>query len=276
MASDDAAPLLSEGHRSATVHHEAEENTPLLSRLDVNTHYDGTNEGEDTLHSPAATSLRSIKDRDPSSNKTKKPWIIITSIILLISTAIIIAFGVYIAPSAVEEYAKQAMVIEPTDLSIESFTSNGVRARIRANFRLDASKVADDNIRNIGRAGTWIARTIESESSTVRVYLPHYNNILLGSATIPNLQVDIRNGKTTNIDFVADLVTGDVNGIKGLVNDWLEGRLGQLEVVGKAEIALKSGIFALGSTTVSDSMVFEGQSLYKAFASLFFGEKRIA
>ena len=163
--------------------------------------------------------------------------------------------------AAVEEYAKQAAMFEPTDLSIDSFTPSGVRARIRGNFGMDASRVEKKPVRDLGRFGTWIARAVESKRSRMDVYLPEYDNVLLGTASVPPIVVDIRNGHTTYIDFLVDLEPGDVDGIRQIANNWIDGRLGQLRVLGEAKIPLKSGIFNLGTQTVSESLVFEGQSL---------------
>ncbi|MCJ1231953.1 hypothetical protein MMC12_008633, partial [Toensbergia leucococca] len=69
------------------------------------------------------------------------------------------------------------------------------------------------------------------------------------------------NGHTTHIDFLSDLVPGDIDGIRRIANDWLEGRLGQLRVKGVAKVALKSGIFSLGTQSLSQSLLFEGQDL---------------
>lgn len=179
-------------------------------------------------------------------------------------------------PAAVEEYAKQALVIEPTNLSIASFTDKGITARVQANLRMDASRVKNEHIRNVGRFGTWIAKKVESDESKVEVYLPEYGNVLIGTALVPKFVMDIRNGHTTAIDFLTDLTPGDVEGIRRVANDWLEGRLDQIRVLGKADVGLKSGLIFLGSRTISESLVFEGQSLYRSFASLMFGEKTLA
>jgi len=39
---------------------------------------------------------------------------------------------------------------------------------------------------------------------------------------------------------------------------------------------LKSGLISLGTQSISESLVFEGQSLYRSFSSLYFGEKTLA
>jgi hypothetical protein len=92
---------------------------------------------------------------------------------------------------------------------------------------------------------------------------------------VPKLVVNIRNGHTTAIDFLTDLEPGDVEGIRRVANDWLEGRLDQIRLLGKADVGLKSGLISLGSQTISESLVFEGQSLYRSFASVMFGEKSL-
>jgi hypothetical protein len=182
----------------------------------------------------------------------------------------------FFTPAVVEEYAKQSLIIEPTSLSLRDFTSTGAVVRIQADVKLDASRVKNDAVRNLGRAGTWIARQIESKTSKVEVYLPEYGNLLIGTATVPGVVVNIRNGQTTHVDFDADLQPGDMTGIRSVINDWLEGRLGQLRVQGKTDVALKSGIFPLGTQSISESLVFEGQYLYQTFASIYFGEKFFA
>ena len=257
---------------------DSNEQTPLLSRSDENLRYDGEqNYYEDRIPSPATTSLRTLPNGRGSTKSSKggKRWPTYTAIGFLFFLLIVIIGGAFFAPAVVEEYAKESLVIEPTNLSINSFTPTGVKARVQANFRLDAARVHNPHVRNIGRFGTWIAREVESKESTVKVYLPEYGNILVGTALVPRIVVDIRNGQTTAIDFLTDLEPGDVEGIRQVANDWLEGRLDQIRILGKAHVGLKSGIFPLGSQTIAESLIFEGQSLYRSFASLYLGEKSL-
>ncbi|CZR59622.1 uncharacterized protein PAC_09516 [Phialocephala subalpina] len=239
------------------------EQTPLLSRSDSATRYDGSEEEHDRLASPAATSLRSLQNGGGSikSSKGGRRWPTVVAVSLLGLVVIAIILGAFFAPAAVEEYAKQALVIEPTNLSIDSFTKTGVKARVQANFKMDALRVQNKHVRNIGRFGTWIAHSVESQDSLVEVYLPEYGNVLVGTAVVPKVVVDIRNGHITPIDFITDLQPGDIEGIRQAANDWLEGRLDKIRVLGKANVALKSGIFPLGSQTVVESLVFEGHDL---------------
>lgn len=182
--------------------------------------------------------------------------------------------GAFFAPVVVEEYAKESLVIEPTNLSIHEITSTGVVARVQANFKMDASKVKNKHISNIGRFGTWIAREVETTKSTVEVYVPSMD-LLVGTAVIPRIVVNIRNGHVTPLDFLTELKPGNVEGLRQIANDWLDGRLSEITLRGVGDIGLKSGLFPLGSQTISEELRFEGQSLYRTFASFYLGEKTL-
>jgi len=181
----------------------------------------------------------------------------------------------FIVPPAVKQYAETAAVLEPTSLSLESLTADGVRARIQANFRLDGARVTDDNARRIGRLATGIMRHLGTEETRLYVRLPNYDNALLGSAIVPPLSLDLVDGHNNQLDFVADVTPGDAELMRKIVNEWLDGKLDQLKVNGAASLSLKSGILPLGTHDVVETMVFEGQSLYRTFAALYFGQKTI-
>ena len=285
MADGAASPLLSSSReqtsrRSSQHSASSHESTPLLSRTNGNSRYDGQSdeEHEETdqndrhrIPSPAASSLRSLQDM--RSNKTKgRRWTTIIAVLILAFLAVCIMVGVFFA-TMVEEYAKEALVIEPTSLSIDSITLNGVVARVQARVRLDASRVKTESVRNVGRLGTWLAREVKSEPSTVEVYLPDYDHLLIGTAEVPSVAIDIRNGQGTDLDIYTQLRLGNIGGLRQVANDWLEGRLDRIRVLGKAEVVLQSGVVPLGSTNIAESLVFEGQYLYRPFASFFFGEK---
>ena len=123
---------------------------------------------------------------------------------------------------------------------------------------MDASRVHKKSVRDLGRVGTGIARAAETKRSKVEVVLPEYGNVVLGTADVPPLVVDIRNGHVTHLDFVTDLTAGDVAGIRRIARDWLDGRLNHLRVQGKADVGLKSGIFGFGTQTITKDMVFKG------------------
>lgn len=214
---------------------------------------------------------------DPAAAKThrKARWPSIIAMLCLAAFIIaVILFG-FLVPPAVKEYAENAAIIEPTGLSVESITPEGIRARIRANFRLDGSRVQDENARRIGRIATSIMRKIETLETTLDVFAPHYGNARLGSAVLPPISLDLVDGHTTVIDFVADLNPGDAESVRAIVNDWLQGKLDHIKVTGSTALSLKSGFLPLGTHDVVESMVFEGQSLYRSFAAVYFGEKAI-
>ncbi|CAG8982435.1 hypothetical protein HYALB_00007114 [Hymenoscyphus albidus] len=267
MSDNPSSPLLSGTERptSKQSNHSRDpyEDTPLLSQSSDAPRYDGEEDIEgEFLTSPAAASLRSLQGNAPSkSQKGGRRWPTIVAISILGLLAIGIIFGAFFAPAVVEEYAREALVIEPTSLSIDSFTKTGVNARVQANFKMDASRVKNKNFKNIGVFGTWVAREVESKETKVDVYLPEYGNILIGSATVPPVKVNIQNGHATSIDIIAELQPGDIDGIRLVANDWLEGRLPSIRLLGKANVDLKSGLIPLGTQTISESLVFEGNNL---------------
>ncbi len=261
------------------------ETTPLLSSGGVTPRYDGGDRSplldgrdDDADDAAAAASIRSRHSEASSIRPAKKSslrWPSIIAMVFLAFFSVGIIVVAFFVPAAVEEYAKESAVLEPTNLSLVSITTNGVRARIQANFRLDGSRVKNEHVRRIGRVATWVVRELGTDSTKVNVYLPEFDNILLGAAEVPPLVISVIDGRTTVVDFVADLVPGDAEGIRTIANEWLEGRLDKLRVQGKADIQLKSGLVPLGTHAVSESFVFEGQYLYRSFASLYFGEKTL-
>jgi hypothetical protein len=278
----EVAPLLGGSERPASRHStESHEHTPLLSRTDDTPRYDATKDDADRhrISSLAATALQSIQDGHAASIKSTKgvrrwPTLIAIGVLALFTIGIIT--GAFFLPAAIEEYAKQSFVIEPTNLSIHNFTSTGVTVQIQAIFKMDASRVENDAVRRVGRFGTLVVREVETEPSIFEVYLPEYGNILVGTAAVPRIAVDIRDGHHTTLDFPAVLEPGNAADILRIANDWLEGRLDKIRVLGKANVGLKSGIFPLGTQTIAESLVFEGQSLYRSFASLYFGNKSLS
>lgn len=247
-------------HSNQSKHYE--ESTPLLSQDASNRNY-GDAPAHDESPSAAASSLRSLQNGGSSKDKSSRRWPTIIALTILALVVILILCLGFAAPEIVEEYAREAMVFEPTDLSIDSFTSTGVRARIRGDFTLDGSRVHKKPVRDLGRAGTWIARAVESKSSKVKVFLPEYGDLLLGTADVPPIVIDIRDGQTTHLDFLTDLAAGDLDGIRRIANDWLEGRIGDLSVRGVADVPLKSGIFGLGTQSLAETINFKGKKCFE-------------
>ena len=236
----------------------SDETTPLLSR-------DPDREDEDAGEDPAATDFASVASVHGESVKKgrtrwKAPTILAICVLLILLVAIMI-FG-FAIPSVIEEYAEEAVVFEPTDLSIDSITTSGVKARVKGDFMLDGSRVQKKPVRDLGRFGTWIAGAIKATPSNTQVYLPERDNAVLGSADIPSLVVSIRDGEVTHLDFVTEASPGDsdgdFDGLRQIAKDWMDGRLSELRIAGKADVALKSGIFSLGTHSISKDLVFKG------------------
>ncbi|KAJ2907149.1 hypothetical protein MKZ38_007664 [Zalerion maritima] len=276
MADDEASPLLT-SDASPRAEETASsgpllESTPLLSDSSSTPRYDGTEDTREyTASVLSAASSRSSQRSKSSKHGTRRISYIAMFILAVLMIAIMIL--AFILPDAVQEYAKEAAVLEPTNLSIEEITMNGVRARVQANFRLDANRVGNNAVRRVGRAVTWVVREVGNEETEVNVYLPEYDGVLLGTATVPPLAFKLRGGKTTTVDFVTDIKPGDAEGYRGIVNQWLDGKLHELRLQAKAQVPIRSGILPLGTHAISESLVFEGQSLYRSFSSLFFTKK---
>ncbi len=235
---------------------ETTEATSLLSNNADQRDYGDAPSRDD--HNSAAFSLRSLQTERSSSGKKRRRWPSIVAFCFLTALVLAILGLGFAAPAVVEEYAKEAMVFEPTGLSIDAFTSTGVKARVQGDFTLDGSRVQKKAVRDLGRAGTWIAGAVESKESRIKVYLPEHGDILLGTAVVPRIVVSIKDGVTTHVDFLADLYAGDLDGVRGLANEWLEGRLGRLSVRGTADVLLKSGLLGLGTQRLSQTVMFGG------------------
>jgi hypothetical protein len=279
MAATDSerSPLLRETGGDATpprstAEDGSTENTPLLSTAAVDPSHHGVRE-ENACRQNGNGDLRSGVFLPKRSGRRRKAISIVVLLMLVLAIAAGCITAAIVVPSAVEAYAKQAAVLEPTNLSLESITTGGVRARIQANVRLDGNRVNDDRTRRIGRAVTWLVGGIQCEQTSIRVYLPDYQKALLGTATVPPLAIRLVDGQNNALDFVAELAPGDAESIRNIANEWLEGRLETLRVQGETDLHLKSGIMPLGTHFVSESLTFEGQYLYRSFASFYFGER---
>jgi hypothetical protein len=164
----------------------------------------------------------------------------------------------FLASEGIEEYAMQAADFKPTKLSLEDLVDQGANVHIEGDFTMDASKVKKSSVRNIGRFGTWIAREAETGAFDAHVYLPEYGDVLVGTAKIPSIKVNIRNGHTTHISFITSVQPGSPEGIRNVAKDWIDGRLGQIRVKGKAEVPVKSGLINVGKQIIEQSMVLKG------------------
>ena len=165
----------------------------------------------------------------------------------------------FFVPEVIEEYATQAKRFDIASISLPEFTAAGARARVQGVFWMDPAQVRRKSVRDLGVFGTWLARRVESSESTVQVFLPDYDHVLLGTAKLPPIEVDVQSGHRNDIDFLTDLEPGDVAGIRAVANDWLDGRLEKLTVHGKADVKLRSGILSFGMRSISQSIILQGR-----------------
>ncbi|USW58563.1 hypothetical protein Slin15195_G118820 [Septoria linicola] len=232
---------------------EASENTPLLGG--------GQTENADQSRPQDQTSATSLLRGIQGSSKKKRRWPSLVALLLLCIVAALIIVFAFVAPAAVEQYAAEAIVFEPTSLSIDSFTATGVRARVQGNFKLDSTRVKKDSVRRLGKLCTYIAEEVETGPGSMQVSLPEYGNVLLGVAHLPPIKAYIRDQHITGINFLTDLEPGNIDGIRRIANDWIERRLGSLRVVGKAHVPLRSGIIRLGEQLVQQEMIFDNDDI---------------
>ncbi|PWY86185.1 hypothetical protein BO70DRAFT_361006 [Aspergillus heteromorphus CBS 117.55] len=229
------------------------ESTPLLVHRDDDLlAYGGTDPRRQSSDHP----------RDPSPDTSLKKrrgsirWPMFCALTTLAAVVAILIFA-FIAPAAVKEYAKEATVFRPTNVSIESAMADGLQARIQGDVILDARRIRKRPVRNIGRFVTWIAREVETGESEVDLYLPEYGNVQVGTVLLPSIKVNIQNGHVNHVDFMAKLIADDIQGIRSVALDWLDGRLRHLIVRGTAEVQLKSGLLNLGQQILTDSITFK-------------------
>jgi hypothetical protein len=264
---DERSPLLAaaDGHENDVGDSTANETSPLLvDRRDSTA--DSDHQDRDASQPPP--------NKDQASHR-KRRWPSLIAMVIMATLVVVVMVLGFVVPPAIQQYVEDAAVLEPTDLAVESLTADGVRARIRATFQLDGSRVKDENARRIGRLATRIMRQLGTAETKLRVHLPHYENALVGTAALPPITLNLVDGQVTNLDFVTEFAPGDTDTMRQVVNEWLKGNLDTLKVTGATAVSLKSGIFPLGTHDVSESMVFQGQSLYRTFASLYFGQKTI-
>ncbi|KAI1978726.1 hypothetical protein LOZ51_005574 [Ophidiomyces ophidiicola] len=258
MADDETTPCLARCPKRESQpgesSHAASESTPLLPGGQERSPRDGD-------YRSISSAAESHHDHEHPQKRRRVRWPIVISLTCLCLAVVAILVLGFITPSAVREYAKEAAVIEPIGISIAAFTQSAVRARVRASFSLDASRVQKPFIRNLGRFATWIGREVETGQTDIKVYLPEYGDLLLGVATVPPLKVNVQNGYSNKVDFLADLKAGDINGLRGVANAWLDGRLERLRLKGEASVPLQSGLFKLGSQYISEIFVLQGQDL---------------
>lgn len=199
------------------------------------------------------------------NGKKKKGWERQPSTLALLLLCIAATFIVilcFITPATVEEYAKDAVQFTPEQLAVDEFTSDGARIDVRGDIAVDAKRVRKGFTRTVGRVATWIFGKVKSGHGDVEVLVPEFGDMVLGTAKVPPMVVNIRNGHTTAVAFKSEVKPGPASDLKMLADDWIKGRLGNLNVKGKIAVPLTVGLIPVGETRLSRT--FEVQSkLYR-------------
>ncbi|TQV91477.1 pre-rRNA processing protein [Cordyceps javanica] len=231
------------------------ESEPLLSGDSVAA---DTSYGSQTVTNDAASDAPSSQ-APLKPHQSKRRWPSLVAMLLLGSVVIVVIVLGFLVPPAIQTYIEKAVVLEPTGLSLDSISFTGIRARVQGNFRMDPARVEDDTARRIGRIAMRIMRTVAAEQTHIKLYVPGYGDAMVGSAVVPPLDLNLVDGQNTFIDVVTDMKLGDNASIKKIVNDWLTGKISELEVKTATALQLKSGFIPLGTHDIVESMVLEAK-----------------
>ena len=149
----------------------ASEISPLLSHHSKSNQLDGARSNEGSV---------SGDDQDnPKKSSRPQRWPSILALGLLSLSCVAILVLGFALPSAIQEYALEAMVVEPKSVSIDSITPDGVVAHIRVEFMMDSHRVKRKSVRDLGRMGTWFAEEVETQATQVKALLPTYGLSLI-------------------------------------------------------------------------------------------------
>src|SRR5205085_1651287 len=133
---------------------------------------------------PPAYPGRDVTPRPSHPARKTSPRFVALVLFLCASVIAILSVG-FFTPAAASQYAKEALVLDVTSLSVDSLTDHGVRVRIQATVKVDAERVTSSAVRSLGRTGTWMVRNVSTGVTKINVYLPDYAGGLLGTATAP-------------------------------------------------------------------------------------------
>lgn len=250
----------------------ATERTPLLHSLTANTapQVQSNVTAIGTFHMPLddAASGKSVRLDYP---RKKRLWPTIALILLCLACTGILFIG-FVTPAATQRYAKDAVTVNLSSISVESFTSQGLQARVKAIIHVDASRVQNRFIRNFGRFATAVVGELSTEEGELHVFLPDYHRAWLGNASIPPMVVDVRNGHSSSYDFVSDVRPVSLEGAQKLAEDYINGKLHSLRVMGTTRLEVKFGIVPLGNRLFSQMVKIEGMFYYKTTLGLLANE----
>ncbi|KAI5812587.1 hypothetical protein BZA77DRAFT_138760 [Pyronema omphalodes] len=221
-------------------YHEANESSPLLLNAQQTPSYDGSTEGSSSL-----------------CVARHKRWPSIIALTAFCGSIIgVLACG-FIVPSYAVRYAQESAVLDLRSVAVDSFTDNGVKVRVKADVVVDAHRVKYWTVRTVGRMGAAIIGSVNVDNLNLNVRLPEYDNALLGTAQVPGMSINIRNGNTNHLDFIADTKPGDLETIRLLANDYINGAVKNLKVFGEAGMTIRKGLIHFGIDNIRQDFIFK-------------------
>ncbi|KAK9375374.1 uncharacterized protein V1513DRAFT_442730 [Lipomyces chichibuensis] len=189
----------------------------------------------------------------------KWPLIIGTLIALCLCISLFAAHLVQI--NAPELYAKQALNLNISSVSVENLSTEGLQAHVIGEVSFDSSRVKDGPTRIFGRIATTIMRKAEIADTFVLISHGEGNRRhIVGRASVPNIVVDIRDNHVTPIDFISTVEDiASAQDIARLVQEYLQGKLQNAVFRGDSDLPLRSGILPLGTHHVSHEVKLQGE-----------------
>lgn len=196
--------------------------------------------------------------RRPTATSHRRRWSMVGCIALLTTTVLAILVLAFALPAIIKVYAQRATVFHIESLTYEPSGQDWSRARIKGTFFTDADRVNSSWISGVGRLTTWVASEIETrEGDTLEIYQPVFGHIVTINASLPRIQVNVRNGHSTDLDFLSDIQRVSDGGSPTSPIDWEDQKGGG--ILAKANVHLRSGWLDLGRQEFFLTVQYKGR-----------------
>ncbi|TGZ80444.1 hypothetical protein EX30DRAFT_307729 [Ascodesmis nigricans] len=169
----------------------------------------------------------------------------------------ILALG-FTIPTAAERYAEEAAAVKLGGVSVQGFTPKGVNLRVLVDVDVDADRVKNFDARIIGRFGGFLFRKASTDNMNVRLYLPAYGDDLAVQVSVPPIDVNIRNGHSTALNFTTYVELAKMGTVMALVKDALMNKLEVVDVRAETTVKAKAGWFALPEQEITKTLRVDG------------------
>ncbi|KAK9463164.1 uncharacterized protein V1516DRAFT_672137 [Lipomyces oligophaga] len=161
--------------------------------------------------------------------------------------------------NAPEAYARQALSLNFTSVSVSEISMEGVMVHVVGDVEFDSSRVEDKITRILGRIATTIMQKAEVADTSLYISRVLENSApdspslqLFGRASVPSTIVDLRDHHPTHLDFISSVEDiAAVSEIANLVEEYLNGGLAGVKFRGDADLEIRSGILPLGTHHVA-------------------------